>query len=638
MVLLYVILGHALELYRTRARSDQTHCCAHESGPAVVLGMCAGLILRYGLSERVPFSADVFFFFVLPPIIFAQGYTLRSRSFWTNFHHIFVFGIVGTLLQFVMLTGIASALSGKISATGSHANITFSVVECLLLAAVLSPSDEVAVLSLIKPERYPQLGSILFGEGVLNDALSIVLFRAVFNLSLRPGDEVVSAGAVTGQVTLEALYLLALAVVLGVTGGLLVSLLFKRTPSLRRHPVRQTAIVMLAGYLVYGLSEAADMSGITALFFASITMAHYAWHSMSPTAQTTTRVQFETLATLAEAFAFTYLGLSVFSLQGVYDVSLGFSLLMLGAVIAVRATTVFALVLLGRALSPGRWRSGAFGFGWAQAGVVSVGGMVRGAIAWAQVLQIRTPNYQVLITTTMIIVLFTTIVFGAAIPMMLQVMQRHGYQLGGRDGAFRGGLPRRRGSVPGPGADAAGDAADGDSADEGAEGGAVYMHVSSWWHDIDRRRLQPLFGGPGQHAAVGAADDEVELVGTPGAARVNSVRPAEGVRRQPAAVADAGNEEQKLGAKRVPPARSGGWRPSGAPRGSRGGGGSGMRALEQSLLSPQGGHDSASGEGATGELLEVEAGGGLGAAYGDDDRDLVGTAGEDVGESSYTAM
>ena len=371
MVLLYIIVGHALERYRQAGRGG--HCCAHESVPAVLLGMLVGAVLRWGLDERVPFSADVFFFFVLPPIIFAQGYMLRGRNFFDNFYHIFAFGIMGTLLQFVILTSIASGCSGLVSAFGQGGRIQFNVLECLVLAAVLSPSDEVAVLSLVKPETFPQLGAILFGEGVLNDALSIVLFRAVFNMLGKAGDaaatqagdaaaESISTSAITRRLAAEAMYLLALAVVLGLAGGLALSLLFRRMPSLRRHPTRQMALVMLSGYLVYGVSEAANMSGITALFFAAWTMSHYAWHSMSHQARSATRIAFESMANMAEAFAFAYLGLSCFSLpgggggsDGGYDFSLGFTLLMLFAVIFARAVAVVATVLVGRALSPGRW-------------------------------------------------------------------------------------------------------------------------------------------------------------------------------------------------------------------------------------------------------------------------------------------
>jgi len=35
------------------------------------------------------------------------------------------------------------------------------------------------VLNLVNDKKYPMLHSVLFGEGVMNDAISIVLFRTV---------------------------------------------------------------------------------------------------------------------------------------------------------------------------------------------------------------------------------------------------------------------------------------------------------------------------------------------------------------------------------------------------------------------------------------------------------------------------
>lgn len=56
--------------------------------------------------------------------------------------------------------------------------------DCLLLASVLCATDTVAALTIVKEKNYPTLNSILFGEGVVNDAVSILLFRAVERLIL----------------------------------------------------------------------------------------------------------------------------------------------------------------------------------------------------------------------------------------------------------------------------------------------------------------------------------------------------------------------------------------------------------------------------------------------------------------------
>jgi len=59
----------------------------------------------------------------------------------------------------------------------SGAVINFSIKEILLFASVISATDTVAALTFVKEDSHPKLFSILFGEGVLNDAVCIVLYR-----------------------------------------------------------------------------------------------------------------------------------------------------------------------------------------------------------------------------------------------------------------------------------------------------------------------------------------------------------------------------------------------------------------------------------------------------------------------------
>ncbi len=57
--------------------------------------------------------------------------------------------------------------------------INFSVKDILLFSAVISATDTVAALTFIKEDKDPKLFAILFGEGVLNDAVCIVLYRII---------------------------------------------------------------------------------------------------------------------------------------------------------------------------------------------------------------------------------------------------------------------------------------------------------------------------------------------------------------------------------------------------------------------------------------------------------------------------
>jgi hypothetical protein len=55
----------------------------------------------------------------------------------------------------------------------------FSLSEILLFSAVISATDTVAALTFVSEENEPKLYSILFGEGVINDAVCIVLYRII---------------------------------------------------------------------------------------------------------------------------------------------------------------------------------------------------------------------------------------------------------------------------------------------------------------------------------------------------------------------------------------------------------------------------------------------------------------------------
>ena len=161
-----------------------------ESAAAIFVGLIVGGLasMLYPSSEELEFltfEPKLFFFFLLPPIIFEAGYSLKKRDFFSNFWTIALFAFLGTIIStfvigyFVYAMGILGLV---------HINVS-SPLESLIFGALISSVDPVATLSIMgNPELNcdPLLFSLVFGESVLNDAVAIVLFKA-FMLSYDSG-------------------------------------------------------------------------------------------------------------------------------------------------------------------------------------------------------------------------------------------------------------------------------------------------------------------------------------------------------------------------------------------------------------------------------------------------------------------
>ncbi|KZS95680.1 sodium/hydrogen exchanger [Sistotremastrum niveocremeum HHB9708] len=401
----------------------------HETVVSIFAGMCVGLVVRLApgtlIREMLNFKHTLFFNLLLPPIILNSGYELKQENFFRNFGSILTFAFLGTFISAVglgVLVYIYSFLGLE--------NISLTLLECLIFGSTLSATDPVTILAIFQQHKVdPKLYSVIFGESILNDAVSIVMYET---LSQFHGTEIYLSSLFHGI----GIFLLSFTVsmALGVAFGLFMSLTLKHS-SLSLYPSIESCLVALVAYTSYFFSNGLSMSGIVSLLFCGITLKHYAYHTMSRRTQRTTKYIFAILAQLSENFIFIYLGLSLFT-SAPSDSSVGsyfkplFVTIVTVCVIFTRYAAVFPLSelinLFHRHVRHQRTEELPHSY---QMMLFWAG--LRGAVGVALAAGFQGPNAQVLRMTVLVVVVLTVVLFGGTTSRMLEVL---GIRVGVEDG------------------------------------------------------------------------------------------------------------------------------------------------------------------------------------------------------------
>ncbi|CBI26120.3 hypothetical protein AAG906_027549 [Vitis piasezkii] len=399
-----IVVGHLLEEYRWM----------NESITALALGLCTGIIIllttRGKSSHILVFSEDLFFIYLLPPIIFNAGFQVKKKQFFRNFMTIMLFGAIGTLISFGIISLGAIHFFKKMK-IGS-----LDIGDYLALGAIFSATDSVCTLQVLNQDETPLLYSLVFGEGVVNDATSVVLFNAIQSFDLSHIDSSIAL-----QFIGNFLYLFITSTMLGVFAGLLSAYIIKKLYFGRHSTDREVAIMILMAYLSYMLAELFYLSAILTVFFCGIVMSHYTWHNVTESSRVTTKHAFATLSFVAEIFIFLYVGMDALDIEKWRFVSdspgksIGVSSILLGLVLVGRAAFVFPLSFLSNLTK----KSSSEKIHIKQQVTIWWAGLMRGAVSMALAYNqfTRAGHTQlrgnaIMITSTISVVLFSTVVFG----------------------------------------------------------------------------------------------------------------------------------------------------------------------------------------------------------------------------------
>eukprot|EP00249_Psilotum_nudum_P011860 c23429_g1_i1 orf=170-1846(+) len=489
-----IVIGHLLEETRWM----------NESITAIVLGLISGVIVLIATkgndSHILEFNENLFFIYLLPPIIFNAGFQVKKKEFFRNFVAIVLFGVIGVFISYAIIAVGCGLIFSKFNLDNQ-----LSIDDYMVLGVIFSATDTVCTLQVLHQDETPLLYSLVFGEGVVNDATSVVLFRTVQTITFSE----VNALTVLKMLG-NFLYLLTMSTILGVTVGLLSAFIIKKLYFGRHSTDREIAIMILMAYLSYMLAELFYLSGILTVFFCGIVMSHYTWHNVTESSRITTRHTFATLSFIAETFIFLYVGMDAldkdkWKMTNVsWATSVGLSATLVFLVLLGRAAFVFPLSALSNCIqkTPGT------GISTRHQVVIWWAGLMRGAVSIALAYNqfsasgnAANPIHATMITSTIIVVLSSTVVFGTITkPLLGWLLPHHLRSISDlsdpptpKDNAF----PEFQIPLLGDGELPAGNGFPGRRSSLRMLLQAPTSFVHHFWRKFDDTYMRPVFGGRG---------------------------------------------------------------------------------------------------------------------------------------------
>ncbi|CAD8056382.1 unnamed protein product [Paramecium primaurelia] len=429
VIIIYIMIGEYF-------KSIHFHLI-HETSFGIIIGMLMGLLLKWmdenAYAQFFSLNATIFFYLLLPLIIFSGGYNLKKKQFLKNFKYIVSFGFLSTLLNFIItLTLTIGFNSWNLVRLGTNldSNISLSYDQMIKYSATICATDSVAALNLIPSSQYPKLFSVVFGEGMVNDAVSIIIFQAVTILQQSGKSfEWYTPFEFIGRFLENCI----ISILIGLFVGLFSTWCFKKCRFLTNSTTTETVFAFLMAYMGYSICEMLDLSGVISLLMIGIIMSHYQGYNISQLGRVTTRVTFESLSLGAEAFLYVFLGFAMWNQTTYYspltkdlyyvEVSWVFTLLQLGIVILARYLSIYIVYWISISIQGEKvWKLTKY-----EMSICCFAGMVRGSVAFALIETlvasptdgIEINQINILQSCVLYIVIITTIIFGTTMPFFI---------------------------------------------------------------------------------------------------------------------------------------------------------------------------------------------------------------------------
>lgn len=379
----------------------------------LVLGILIGSVLDYEV--QTPFlhelkssfllasqlDANLIMFIFLPALVFESAFSLEVHLFKRMFSQIALLAIPGM----VLCTGITALLS--LSVLPWH----WSVGTALMFGAIVSATDPVAVVSLLKELcSRARLQTLIEGESLLNDGTAIVLFTLFLGLATQAQVEL-SFMHVVGEFT----RVVSVGVLVGAVVAA-ISLMF--IGSLFNDSLIEIALTLVLPYLVFYLSEHVfHASGVVSVVTLALIYAGPGRTRFSPEVMEHLHHFWHTLSYLFNTLIFILVGLVISTRLGLTDLAnWQYLVVIFAGILVIRTMVIVGFMPILARIGIGLTK---------EKSIVLIWGGLRGAVSLALALIVATTESldiqlrdQVLFLTAGIVVL-TIVVNGSSMRFVM---------------------------------------------------------------------------------------------------------------------------------------------------------------------------------------------------------------------------
>jgi len=272
------------------------------------------------------------------------------------------------------------------------------LIYCLLFGALISPTDPIAVLGILKQTKVPKtLETKIAGESLFNDGLAVVLFAVILELT-RTSTPDISFASISWLLVREAFG----GLLLGALLGLAASNAIKRIDDYKVS-VLITLSVVMGGYLI---ARSLHISGPLTMVAAGLIIGNYGEQSaMTPETKDYLNKFWELIDEILNAILFLFIGFELLLIPDLVT-HLLLGLITIVIVLIARLSSIW----IPSTIVPfkNKFLKGAL--------TVMVWGGLRGGVSIALVLSIDNGTYKnLLLEITYFVVVFSIVVQGLTV-------------------------------------------------------------------------------------------------------------------------------------------------------------------------------------------------------------------------------